>query len=274
MLEDEIDLIAVQVEEGFFSKDLLRKLIKKATSPFTLKKDGYTTVVSSDGATCASVAALMAVDNVLNDKRKADEISMIEAKRRKLNGKKTRTPNTTRGYDGFTVATNLEIHDNTNDEGVLKKKKNDMEKEIAQQKTILTEWGKLIQKRQVAAIRAGVGVAEPSLWAILTPGNTTRAERQLFLRMCVPKSGKLGKDESEQIECLHQNNVTYLRLMAAKETIELQLTSNQKAYDEQFLSESQANLRSQSSETAKNDCINDEEWEEILINIDEEMQMI
>ena len=92
MLEDKIDLIAVQVEEGFFSKDLLWKLIKKATSPFTLNKDGYATVVGSDGATCASVAALMAVDNVLNNKRKADEILMIEAKRRKLNGKKHAPP--------------------------------------------------------------------------------------------------------------------------------------------------------------------------------------
>ena len=39
-------------------------------------------VVSSYGATCVSVAGMMAVDNVSNDKRKADEISMIEDKYR------------------------------------------------------------------------------------------------------------------------------------------------------------------------------------------------
>ena len=57
----------------------------------------------------------------------------------------------------------MEVHNNTDDKGVLEKKKSNMKKEIAQQKTILHGMGKLIQKNQVAATRAGVDVSNPSL---------------------------------------------------------------------------------------------------------------
>ena len=95
MIDDEIDIIATQIQEGFFSKKLLYDLINKVTTPFIIKKDGYTTVANAEGASSASVLSLMVVDNVLHDKKKADEISRIKEKRRKLNGKKTRTLNTT-----------------------------------------------------------------------------------------------------------------------------------------------------------------------------------
>ena len=128
LIDDEIDIIATQIQEGFFSKKLLYNLINKVTTPFIIKKDGYTTVANAEGASSEFVLSLMAVDNFLHDKRKANEISRIEAKRRKLNGKKTRTPNTTRGSDGFTVATNLQVHDNTHDAGELAKRKKTLKK--------------------------------------------------------------------------------------------------------------------------------------------------
>ena len=271
MIDDEIEIIATQIQEGFFSKKLLYDLINKVTTPFIIKKDGYTTVANAEGASSASVLSLMAVDNVLHDKRKADEISRIEAKRRKLNGKKTRTPNTTRGSDGFTVATNLQVHDNTHDAGELAKRKKNIEKEISQHKGILTNWAALMTKKQAAATKAGVAVEDPSLW-VLTPQKTTKIEQQLFLRMCVPESKKLGKKPDKQIECLRNNNVTYLRLLAARETIESKLTSLKKLYEEQFCSKSSVEVDTNSdNETigSEVDQWDDDDFVEMLENIDD-----
>ena len=55
-MNNEMDLIVTYVEEVFFNRECLVKLIKKATTPFHHIKDGYTTVTKGPSDTaCASV---------------------------------------------------------------------------------------------------------------------------------------------------------------------------------------------------------------------------
>ena len=50
-----------------------------------------------------------------------------------------------------------------------------------------------------------------------------KSERQLFLKLCVPNSGVLSKNETEQIQALEVNNVTYLKLLSEIEEKEKNL---------------------------------------------------
>ena len=91
-----------------------------------------------------------------------------------------------------------------------------------------------------------------------------KAERQLFLRLCVPGSGVLSKNEKEQIAVLRNNDVTYLKLLAAVETAQKELTELQKHYADKFsLSNAvSSSVEEQSSsvvECMNEDYYNDEE---------------
>ena len=89
MLEKEMDVIEECMAQGLFGRNLLQKLIKRATTPFSYKKDGYHAVTTGPNeVTCASVLSLTTMSAVLCDKRKADELSRFDAKRRKRNTKK------------------------------------------------------------------------------------------------------------------------------------------------------------------------------------------
>ena len=89
---------------------LLEKLLVKATTPFEHRNEGYVTITKGqDESTCALVLSMVAVENVISNKRKADELSRLAAKRRRLTGQKLkRTPNMTRGDCGIIVGINLE----------------------------------------------------------------------------------------------------------------------------------------------------------------------
>ena len=114
MIDAKMKKIEECVQQGSFSKKLLHNLIYKPTDQFVYTKDVHTVVTNGRGATGASVMALRAVDGVLTDKRRADEVLRIDAKRQKNNGKKTRTPNKNRSQDGFAVVTNLHVFDKEN----------------------------------------------------------------------------------------------------------------------------------------------------------------
>ena len=73
-----------------FSRKFLEQLIKKSTDPYVYKKKGYSVVTNGREESCASVMALSAVEGVLTNKRRADKVSLIDAKRQTLNGKKTK----------------------------------------------------------------------------------------------------------------------------------------------------------------------------------------
>ena len=239
MIKNEIDNILEYSKHGFVDRSCLEKLVEKATKNFTYTKDGYTTVVSSNEASTASVLSLCAIGDVLRDKRKADELSALDAKRRKIGKKRGRTPNTTRGADGFEVADGLHVHDTENSAEVRKKEKEQLEKQIKATDQILTDWATLVRKKTLAASAKGIAVHDQQLWPILQPKGFLRTERQLFLKISVPNSGVLSKNESEQLKVLEENDVTYLKLLANVESAGKKLTSLRKKYDEEFLSSSE-----------------------------------
>ena len=246
MLDDEMDRIEKCVADGEFSRELLIHLLQKATTPFEHRQGDYVTVANGgNDATCASVIAMSALDGVLSAKRKADEMSCLEAKRRANTGKKIkRTPNTTRGDDGISTVFRLEQFDErqakTDSVKVMKKKQQQVESITKE----LTEWSKLVQKKTTLAATKNLGVADPSLWMICAPKMHTQKERQLFLRLCVPSSGALGKKEEEQLAILRDNDVTYLKLLAAVESAQKRLTALEKDFRDSFSSESSVEQQS------------------------------
>ena len=266
MLEVEMDNIVEYVEQGFFNRKCLEELIKKATTPYKhVSADGkYCTVTTGNESTCASVLSLTAVDNVLSDKRKNDELSRIEAKRRKLSGKKQkRTPNTTRSANGIECMQTIDLHDNALQKENYKKNKQKNEKDIEAMKDLLTEWGKLTAKKNTEAVTKNIAPSDPTLWNLLAPKQFTKAERQLFLKLCVANSGVLSKNETEQLKVLKDNNVTYLRLLAAVEATHKKLTALQKEYDERFSDSDKETCEEASVEEIDNVCCNEEEIEMI-----------
>ena len=84
MINSEIDKIIAYSEDGFVDRKCLEELVQKATEPYKYTHGGFTTIVNCNEATTASVLSLCAVDNILRDKRKADELSRLDAKRRKM----------------------------------------------------------------------------------------------------------------------------------------------------------------------------------------------
>ena len=114
-----------------------------------------------------------------------------------------------------------------------------MEKQIKATDQILTDWATLVRKKTLAALEKGIAVHDQQLWPILQPKGFLRTERQLFLKISVPNSGVLSKNESKQLKVLEENDVTYLKLLANVESAGKKLTSLRKKYDEEFLSSSE-----------------------------------
>ena len=229
MLEEEMDKILVYAEEGFLDKKCLKKLVEKATSPFTHVTDDYKTVVDAKEATCASILSLSAVNTVLGDKRKADELSRIEAAKRQEKSKKRRTPNTTRGESGVAVIMKLHDHDRRQEETDNKKKREDITKEIEAGNAALTDWEKLLSKRQREADSKMLNIAAPELWQLFVEGGGfTKAERQCILKISVPNSGVLSKNEKEHVNTFRVNNVTYSKITSDVIELRNKLTKYQK----------------------------------------------
>lgn len=113
MLECEISKIEESFKNGGFNRQCLLDLIKKATSPFKHTKKNYTKYKQGNKTTCASTMSMATADTVLTNKRKADKLSQLQAKQRKIANKNvSQTPNTTRGQDGISTIFCLEQYDN------------------------------------------------------------------------------------------------------------------------------------------------------------------
>ena len=217
-------------QHGFVNKKCLQDLIKKAIEPFTHVNNGYQTVVDSSTSSCVSILSLSAVNTVLSDKRKADEISRMEANRRQQSSTKRakRTPNTTRSDDGVIVRQNLQVHDDHAAEENCQKLRKKLEKQVEAAEMVLTDWDALKEKRRKTAEAKGLSVDDPSLWMFLTTKAFTAAERKVILRICAPDSGVLSKGEREHIDIFRKENVTYLKILAAVEGKKIELTNLKK----------------------------------------------
>ena len=99
---------------------------------------------------------------------------------------------------------------------------------------LLRNWKDLVENKRKAAEAPNIFIDNPSLWKICTPKAFSKAERQVFLKMSVPNSGVLSKNEAEHIKVLRDNNVTYLCLLADVQTTETKLVTLQKEYDTSF----------------------------------------
>ena len=130
-------------------------------------------------------------------------------------------------------------------------------------KDLLTEWGKLTAKKNTEAVTKNIAPSDPTLWNLLAPKQFTKTERQLFLKLCVANSGVLSKNETEQLKVLKDNNVTYLRLLAAVEATHKKLTALQKEYDKRFSDSDKETCEEASVEEIDNVCCNEEEIEMI-----------
>ena len=109
-LSAKMDEIENCVKEGNFSRSLLEEFMTACTTPYKhTTTDGYVTYTTGKDVSCVSTMALRAVDNVLADRQKAEEISSLQAKRRKMgNGKKKcGVPNTRLSADGIEAEARL-----------------------------------------------------------------------------------------------------------------------------------------------------------------------
>ena len=64
----------------------------------------------------------------------------------------------------------------------------------------------------------------PTLWHFCTPKAFTAAERNVILRICAPESKVLSKGKCEHIDVFWKHNITYLKIMAAIEDKNIELT--------------------------------------------------
>ena len=99
------------------------------------------------------------------------------------------------------------------------------------QRNLLEEWYKLMKKKARKVAAATVLISDPTLWRIGFPKMITKAEHQLFLKLCDPTSGFILKDKSKQIEVLVKHDISYLKLLAAVKASQKKLTNIQKEYD-------------------------------------------
>ena len=86
-MEDYKDEICFAVEHGVFGKNMLDILVQKVMKPFIHESGGFKTVVNGKQSTSVNILALSAVDTVLSDKQRADELSREAAKQRKKEAK-------------------------------------------------------------------------------------------------------------------------------------------------------------------------------------------
>ena len=254
MLHEEMEKIVEYSQHGFLNKKCLEELIRKATEPFTHKRDGYETVVNSNTSSCVSVLSLEAVNTVLSDKRKADQMSRIEALHRKQSSKKPkRTPNTTRSDDGVIIRENLWHHDSNAAEENQQKQMKKLEKQVEGAQGVLTEWETVLEKRRRTAEAKELPINDASLWTFLVPKSFTAAERKVILRLCAPESKVISKGEREHLDVFKKENVTYLKVLAAVEGKKIELTELKKQLADIQLDREAVHSDLASVQEAKND---------------------
>ena len=101
----------------------------------------------------------------------------------------------TQGESRIAVAQNLQQCDMREEEEGKVRQRHNMKKEMEAETSTLTNWEKLIAKRQRAAEKNQTTINAPELWKMNIAGMFTKAERQCILKICVPNSGVLSKDE-------------------------------------------------------------------------------
>ena len=232
MIESFKEDICEAIAQGFFGKNLLDKLEQVIVQPFVHNSNGYKTVVDSKESACVNLLTITAIDNVLGEKRKADELSREAAKQRNRSGKKQRTPNTTRGEDGIVVREKLRRFDEEQAIEENINKKVNLEKDIKSATEILTDWEKLERKRKIMAAAATVSFEDPSLWTLTTAGSFTAGERKCLLRMCAPKCGVISKEEPEQLKAFANNNISFVSIMTSLDALRNKLTSSRTQLEE------------------------------------------
>ena len=120
-----------------------------------------------------------------------------------------------------------------------------------------------MQKQQLAAAATRVDPSDLQLLQITTPKQYTKAKHQMFLKLCVEKSGVLGKNESKNIAVLKEKDVTYLRLLAAVEKTQKKLSDAKRKYDNCFPSDDE-NVPWQSYVEEIDNKVENKEDEEML----------
>ena len=98
ILSNKMDTIEESPKKWNFSCTLLENFLTMATTLFQHINSGYVTVTQGPNeSTFASILSMVAMVNVISDKRKADELSHIQAKQQIRTGQKLKQiPNTTR----------------------------------------------------------------------------------------------------------------------------------------------------------------------------------
>ena len=130
----------------------------------------------------------------------------------KSKAKKQRTPNTTQGKSRIAVTQNLQQFDMREEEEGKVRQRDNMRKEMEAATSALTEWEKLVAKRKQTAEKNQTTIDTLKLWKVNVAGTFTKAERQCILKICVPNSGVLSKDEKEHIRTFENNNGAYARM--------------------------------------------------------------
>ena len=88
MIEKEMNKILELVIDKTIQRQNFIELVQKATTPYKHVHEGYVTITKGESeSACASILSMSAVESVLVNKQKADELSRLEAKRIKLNEK-------------------------------------------------------------------------------------------------------------------------------------------------------------------------------------------
>ena len=201
-------------------------------TPYTHEQGGFKTVAHGKESACVNLLTISAVNLVLSDKRRADELSRKAAKERMRNSRKRkRTPNTTRGEDGIVIRKKLRKFDNEQAAEDKADKKKSLEKEIKDATKTLTEWTKLEAKRRQMAVQRHIQWSDDSLWRLTVVGSFTAEERKCILKLCVPNSGVLSKGEKEHVSIFVSKGVTLVSILAAIDVMRKQLTCSQKELD-------------------------------------------
>ena len=79
------------------------------------------------------------------------------------------------------------------------------------------------------ATARNVKIDAPELWQLFAEGGGfTKAERQCILKISIPNSGVLSKNEKEHVNAFRVNNVTYSKITCDVNDLRNKLTDYQK----------------------------------------------
>ena len=226
MIDRRINEILINSKNDELNREILIDFRKFLTTPYKyVSSKGYISYVTDTDSTCTSLMALRAVDGTLTDKRKNEELSELNAKRRKLNGhgkKRNGMPVTTRAMDGLGVQ---QVLNEDNDARAIEeraKRKKKIKSQLKEGAEVLTGLDKLVLRVTAISIANDKPIGTPELWTVAA-NKYTATERKIMLKLCVPDSRVLGKSEEVHVQVLTEKRISYLMIMSSKETLERNL---------------------------------------------------